>query len=161
MTHDQTLSRREIKAEKVKKAREWVREQFPVVFKGDEGRPLAIGVHKLLYDKARAEEGPPAWAIRTVLAKWTRHPRYLAAVAAQKPRHHLDGTIAGEVTDQQATFAHEQLKKWHRERKAKQQKGELPNAESQKEGADKSTVTEEEKPKPNWGGTLRLKKTKE
>jgi hypothetical protein len=75
------------------------RERFPAVFDLARPVPLAIGVHKTL-----------AAILSHVRAKylviwWTRHPAYVAAVAAGGSRYNLDGTEAGEISEEHRAVA--------------------------------------------------------
>jgi len=76
-----------------------LRERFPAVFNLEAPVPLALGVDRelrLLLARKRAGR---------VLSWWCGHPAYRAAVARGGPRYNLDGSVAGEVTEQQQTFA--------------------------------------------------------
>jgi|GEM_PF-3981469 len=109
-------SKKKQKARQVREAREWLQQRFPAVFGGKGGVPLAIGAHATAHEAARAEDGPPAWAIRAALQSWTSHPKYLQGLAQQRTRRHLDGTEAQAVTDEQAERARERLAEVKRKR---------------------------------------------
>jgi len=76
-------------------------QRFPATFNPERPVPLAIGV-----DKALKRETGLSWnATYTALRFWTRQPAYLLALMAGGPRHALDGTVDGEVTDAQRAEA--------------------------------------------------------
>ena len=124
---EQTLSKRQRKAAEIARAREWLAEQFPAVFGGKGGVPIAIGGHQQAHDAAKAEGGPPSWAIQGALRKWTRHPAYLEALTTGATRYNLDGTPGGAVTAKQAEKAAHQLaefrRRWKAEKAAKAKSG--------------------------------------
>lgn len=89
-------------------------EQYPNCFTrdADQVRPLAIGIQQ----KLRAElaelpefESPPGWLVRQSLALYTRSIDYLNAIVEKRPRINLDGSSAGEVTDQEQEHAKARL----------------------------------------------------
>jgi len=130
-------SKKQAKARQLREAREWLQRRFPEVFRP--GVPLAIGIHGPIHETARAEGGPEPWAVRAVLDSWTRHPKYLKGLIAQRTRRHLDGSEAEPVTQEQAERARRQLAELERKRqqtredeqrrKAKQQEGKAPQGE--------------------------------
>lgn len=85
-------------------------ERYPACFTrdADQVRPLAIGIQQ----KLRAElaetpdfENTPGWQLRQALAIYTRSLDYLKAIIEQRPRINLDGSVAGEVTEQEQAHA--------------------------------------------------------
>jgi len=70
------------------------RERFPALFDIEHPVPLAIHIHKPL-GKVLGKKR----ALR-LLEWWVAWPRYVAAVAAGGPRYNLDGSIAGEISEQ-------------------------------------------------------------
>jgi ProP effector len=82
-------------------------ERFPVfVAEGwQEHKPLAVGIHEALAAAGLLQPGEVAIALRCYAGR----RRYLAAVAAGGVRFDLDGNPAGEVTEQQATWARGRL----------------------------------------------------
>jgi ProP effector len=82
--------------------------RFPAVFVADgwqEHRPLAIGIHEALAEAGVLQPDEVALALRCYAGR----RRYLEAVAAGGVRFDLDGNPAGEVTEQQATWARGRL----------------------------------------------------
>jgi hypothetical protein len=75
------------------------RDRFPVLFDAVRPRPLAIGVDKQLAELIGADRAG------CLLDWWTQWPAYIAAVAAGGRRFHLDGTEAGEISDEHRRFA--------------------------------------------------------
>ncbi len=94
-------------------------------------RPLAIGIQHKLREELAADEAfkdTPNWLIRQALALYTRSGAYLNALIEKRTRINLDGSDAGEVTDQQQAHARErmeELKKRRAERRP--QKPRRPN----------------------------------
>jgi sRNA-binding protein len=84
-----------------------LREKFPAIFDIDQPVPLAIGASTQI----EAALGPDsAEAAHAVARWWTSGPRYLAEVAAEgSMRWNLDGTPAGDVTDEHTAIAAERL----------------------------------------------------
>jgi len=144
-------SKKQAKARQLREAREWLQRRFPEVFQP--GVPLAIGIHGPIHETARAEGGPEPWAVRAALDSWTRHPKYLKGLIAQRTRRHLDGSEAEPVTAEQAERARQQLAELERKRqqtredeqrrKAKQQdqgkktpQGQRPQGQQERKAAD-------------------------
>jgi len=75
------------------------RRRFPVLFDADRPLPLAIGIHKPLAELFSVKRAG------FLLKWWTRCPAYVAAVAAGGRRYNLDGTDAGEITEEQRSVA--------------------------------------------------------
>jgi ProP effector len=85
-------------------------ERYPDCFTRDakKVRPLAIGIQqKLRAELAEAAEfdGTPGWMVRQALAIYTRSLDYLNAIVEMRPRVNLDGSTAGEVTEQEQSHA--------------------------------------------------------
>jgi hypothetical protein len=70
------------------------RDRFPVLFDMTCPQPLAIGVDKRLAALIGDDRAG------FLLAWWTRWPAYVAAVAAGGRRYHLDGSEAGEISEE-------------------------------------------------------------
>lgn len=84
--------------------------RYPACFTRDRDqiRPLAIGIQQSLREDLSQDpafEGTPAWLIRQALALYTRSPAYLEATIARRNRIHLDGSDAGEVSDEAVHYA--------------------------------------------------------
>lgn len=94
-------------------------------------QPLAIGIDKQLI--ALHPEFAPKH-LRTALLIHTRALPYLRSVAKAKERFALDGSAAGEVTEQQRAHATEQIKEVQRKR---------AEARRQAEEAEKARKAEE------------------
>jgi ProP effector len=89
-------------------------ERYPACFTRDRDRlrPLAIGIQQKL--RAELAEDPdwkdtPGWQVRQALAIYTRSPAYLSAIVEGRPRINLDGSTAGEVTEQERAHARTRL----------------------------------------------------
>ncbi len=162
-------SKKKQKARQVREAREWLQQRFPAVFGGKGGVPLAIGAHATAHEAARAEDGPPAWAIRAALQSWTSHPKYLQGLAQQRTRRHLDGTEAQAVTDEQAERARERLAEVKRkrqqareqeQRRQAKEKAKKPQAEQPK-GKAKEKAKKPQAEQPKGKGKQKEKKPAE
>lgn len=84
--------------------------RYPACFSGDPAnvRPLAIGIQKPLRADLAGDEAfadTPGWLIRQALALYTRSPAYLEATLARRTRVNLEGSDAGEVSDEAVEFA--------------------------------------------------------
>jgi hypothetical protein len=77
-----------------------LREQFPTVFDADHPRPLAIGVREPLAKLLSHRRAG------VLLGWWCRRPEYIAAVAAGGARFNLDGSPAGEISEQHRQSTH-------------------------------------------------------
>ncbi len=75
------------------------RRRFPVLFDAHRPVPLAIGIHKPLGKLIGVQRA------KFLLEWWTSWPAYVAAVAAGGRRHSLDGSDAGEITEEQRSLA--------------------------------------------------------
>lgn len=88
--------------------------RYPACFTRDRERirPLAIGVHQKLRAELAADtewKDTPGWLVRQALAAYTRSPAYLAAIVEGRPRINLDGSAAGDVTEQEQSHARARL----------------------------------------------------
>lgn len=73
-------------------------------------KPLAIGVHKGMVARLRDESLLVSVSLlKWVMARHVAHKRYWRALAAGGPRYRLDGTVEGEVTEEQQRQASERL----------------------------------------------------
>jgi hypothetical protein len=96
-----------------------VREMFPAVF-GDDPKPLAIRTGARL----REALGVSDQAIGTMMLWWVTRPSYTRAVAAQgSQRWNLDGTVAGDVSDEHRKDASDALANSAGKPKSQQQEG--------------------------------------
>lgn len=117
MTDASTSPAVDAKRERAEQARAFLgrlAERYPNCFTRDreQVRPLAIGIQQAL--RAELAEDPewketPGWMVRQALAIYTRSFDYLTAIVERRPRINLDGSTAGEVTDQEQTHARERL----------------------------------------------------
>jgi hypothetical protein len=71
------------------------RRRFRAVFDADSPLPLAIGIHKPLGELIGTNR------MKFPLEWWTSWPAYVAAIAAGGCWYNLDGTEAGEITEEQ------------------------------------------------------------
>jgi sRNA-binding protein len=69
------------------------------LFHADRPLPLAIGVHKPLGELLGGKRA------KRLLEWWTKSPAYVAAVAAGGCRYSLDGSEAGQVTEEHRAIA--------------------------------------------------------
>lgn len=89
-------------------------ERYPNCFTRDPAkvRPLAIGIQQKLRAELAADtamQDTPGWLVRQALAIYTRSLAYQTAIVERRPRINLDGSTAGEVTDQEQTHARERV----------------------------------------------------
>lgn len=95
-----------------------LREWFPPAFSAGRPRPLKVGIHKDLAEKASAiSTGVIARAMRY----HTQSDRYLRALKPGAARVDLDGNAVGEVTADEAAFAQVRLGRVKERVKAKAQ----------------------------------------
>jgi ProP effector len=97
--------------------------RYPACFTRDAKtiRPLAIGIQQKLRAEIKADpavQDTPGWLLRQALATYTRSPAYLNAIIERRPRIHLDGSTAGEVTDQEHAHSLERLEQQRARRAA-------------------------------------------
>jgi hypothetical protein len=88
--------------------RAWLRVTWPALF-CDPPKPLVVGIHKPIM--ARASEAGLRWyAVGVALRDWTRRPRYLEALAADRAmRWGLDGEAIERVASEHQALARRQL----------------------------------------------------
>ena len=70
-------------------------ERWPAAF-NDERKPLAIGIHEAIF----AEPDFNLTCVESALQVWTRHDLYLQNLARGGQRIALDGSDAGEISEQ-------------------------------------------------------------
>jgi ProQ/FINO family len=75
------------------------RRRFPAVFDANSPLPLAIGIHKPLGELIGGNRA------KFLLEWWTSWPAYVAAIAAGGCRYNLDGSEAGQITEEQRSIA--------------------------------------------------------
>ncbi|SEP09647.1 ProQ/FINO family protein [Aquisalimonas asiatica] len=132
------------RAERTRAFLDQLMEQFPACFTRDREqiRPLAIGIQKSLRDALARNpetEETPGWLVRQALALYTRSPAYLDATIARRNRIHLDGSDAGEVSDEAVRYAQERRDEQKKRRAAKRKqhakaaKPRKPSAEERKQ----------------------------
>lgn len=107
--------------------------RYPACFTGnaDTIRPLAIGIQKTLRADLAKDEAfadTPGWLVRQALALYTRSPAYLEATLARRRRVDLDGSDAGEISDEALEFARTRRE----EQKKRQTERRKQNAEARK-----------------------------
>lgn len=117
--------------------------RFPVAFDKPR-RPLAVGIR----EEIRAHIGPEAvadTALHQALASHTGRASYLQAViAAGSRRIHLDGSDAGEVSEESRRIAGEKLAALEAQQQASQQR----KAESKVRQQEATPVKKKPKPAP-------------
>lgn len=112
-----TSSTADIKRERAAQARALLgrlAERYPACFTRDAAkvRPLAIGMQQKLRAELAAApefENIPGWQVRQALAIYTRSTDYLKAIVERRPRINLDGSTAGEVTEEEQAHARTRL----------------------------------------------------
>ncbi|EKS29303.1 ProQ/FINO family protein [Afipia felis] len=88
--------------------REHLAEMFAsIAHSGQAKRPLALGIK---YDLIGTNTGLGAADIKHFLRAYTFGPKYLRALKAGAPRYALDGSVAGYVTPEEASYASMELK---------------------------------------------------
>ena len=86
-----------------------LRSVAPELWKADAPVPLAIGIHKQLYPIAERVQMSRR-ALRKFLAGWTSTLPYQRALSQPDARRsNLDGSPAGEVSEQHRQEAHQRL----------------------------------------------------
>lgn len=80
-------------------------EHFPHLFRPDDPKPLAIGIHKSIRD----DIGLSGAKIRRGLREWTRSVAYLCALAEGGPRYDINGNVDGEISGDAIEGARERL----------------------------------------------------
>lgn len=91
-------------------------------------RPLAIGIQKPLRAELADDEDlkeTPGWLVRQALALYTRSPAYLEATLSGRQRVNLDGSDAGEITEEAKRFAGERREE-QKQRQAARRKAKAP-----------------------------------
>ena len=122
------------KRDRARRSREFVEqliERYPRCFSRnrDTIRPLAIGIQKPLREDLAADEAfrdTPGWLVRQALALYTRSPAYLEATLAGRPRVNLDGSDAGEVTEEAQRYARDRREEQKRRQAARKPKNQHP-----------------------------------
>lgn len=90
--------------------------RYPKAFFKAHTRPLQIGIHEALI----AAEPWSARLIRRTLACYVNLPRYMKSVRSGAQRVDLQGMPAGQVTEEEAQHAREQLKQLQARQKARE-----------------------------------------
>jgi hypothetical protein len=91
-----------------------LRQRWPDLFTGPTAVPWAIGMHNQIVEAL----GCDVKDLRTVLSGWSQTPRYQKALLAEGTmRRNLDGSAAGEVTQDQREHAVERLAQLKAKRK--------------------------------------------
>lgn len=129
-TEDKRDPKLEEKRRRAAEAREFLNrlsERYPACFTRDRDKihPLAIGIQQKLRAELNADpewQETPGWLVRQALAIYTRAPAYLQATVEKRPRINLDGSVAGEVTEQEQEHARARLEEIRARREARQPK---------------------------------------
>lgn len=91
---------------RVAQAQAFLHGQYPDLF-GDKSKPLAIGIHRALLDRHPDLDAP---GLKRALVMHTLRRTYQMSLArAGSARVDLDGNPVGEVTEEQAEHARDQL----------------------------------------------------
>lgn len=72
---------------------------YPEAFSLNEPKPLKIGIHKDILARDVTLSGV---RVRKIMAWYTNRPAYRSQLKANAPRYALDGSVDGEVTEEQA-----------------------------------------------------------
>lgn len=123
----QDAAKREEKRQRAAQARallDALAQRYPACFTRDRDqvRPLAIGIQQKLRAELAGDDDlkeTPGWMVRQALAIYTRSPAYFRAIIDKRPRINLDGSVAGEVTEQEQAHASSQLEAWEARRAAR------------------------------------------
>ena len=91
--------------------------RYPKAFFKAHTRPLQIGIHEALIDA----EPWSARLIRRTLACYVNLPRYMKSVRPGAQRVDLEGQPAGQVTEEEALHAREQLKQLQARQKSREE----------------------------------------
>jgi ProP effector len=134
-TEDKRDPKLEEKRRRAAEARDFLTrlsERYPACFTRDRDKihPLAIGIQQKLRAELSAEpewQETPGWLVRQALAIYTRSPAYLHATVEKRPRINLDGSVAGEVTEQEQEHARTRLEEIKARREARQPSKKRPN----------------------------------
>lgn len=139
-----TQNQKRQRAERTRAFLDQLIDQYPDCFTRDRDRirPLAIGIQQQVRDAVADHtelQDTPGWLVRQALALYTGSPAYLEATIARRPRINLDGSDAGEITDEAAAYARErreeqkQRRAERRKQAKKAQKPHKPSAEERKQ----------------------------
>jgi len=85
----------------------WLREKFPLAFPRDP-KPLKIGIHQDIFDSNLDDMPAKVW-IRRSLCHYVKSYAYLNALVTGKERLDLQGMPTGQVSEQEATQAKNEL----------------------------------------------------
>jgi sRNA-binding protein len=108
ITADRVRIQRSINWEAYREHRAHLADIFPAIrYSGQDKLPLACGVK---YDLIGANVGLSAADIKHFLRAYTFGPKYLRALKAGARRYALDGSVAGYVTPEEASYASMELK---------------------------------------------------
>ena len=79
-----------------------LRRRYPDVFNLDNPLPLAIGIEKEI--KAACPE-LIVKSLKMAIAIWSKREKYLLAIIKGTHRHHLDGSVSGDIQDTEKTYS--------------------------------------------------------
>ncbi|HKJ95850.1 MAG TPA: ProQ/FinO family protein [Gammaproteobacteria bacterium] len=107
-----TANQKKRRAERTRAFLNQLMERYPACFVWDRKtvRPLAIGIQERLREDLNNDpewSDTPNWLIKQALARYTHAPSYLEAIVAGRSRVTLDGSDAGDVTDEARQHARE------------------------------------------------------
>lgn len=100
--------------------RKILHERFPACFagKGKDKRPLAIGIHKQVFEAA---PDLSRRSIRLAIRDYVSGYKYLRNVRTGATRINLDGSLAGAVVSEHGDFSHKIARRMLRTKRAKKQ----------------------------------------
>ena len=139
-----TQNQKRQRAERTRAFLDQLIEHYPDCFTRDRDgmRPLAIGIQQQVREAVANDaelKDTPGWLVRQALALYTRAPAYLDATIARRSRINLDGSDAGEITDEAVAYATErreeqkQRRAERRKQAKKPQKPRKPSADERKQ----------------------------
>jgi ProP effector len=131
------------KNERVQSALVWLHETYPLAFHKTEKKPLKVGILQDIFLNL-TEASPSKTAIRDALTYYTGSPSYQKAVLEQPLRYDLNGTVVGEVEEEQkahATKRQEDMMVLLKERKEKWRANKEKHKQRQKLKAKKKAAS--------------------
>ena len=131
------------KNERVQSALVWLHETYPLAFHKTEKKPLKVGILQDIFLNL-TEASPSKTAIRDALTYYTGSPSYQKAVLEQPLRYDLNGTVVGEVEEEQkahATKRQEDMMVLLKERKEKWRANKEKHKQRQKLKTEKKAAS--------------------
>ena len=135
-----TQNQKRQRAERTRAFLDQLKERYPACFASerDNVRPLAIGIQQHLREALANDPDlneTPGWLVRQALALYTRSPAYLEATIKGYNRINLDGSDAGEVSEEAVTYAKTRREEQKQRNAARRKQNQKP-AKPRKPSAD-------------------------